>query len=107
LAPKFVSVTPSKGVLFPLIRRGIVSTLQSSFFLSFMCLGNCILYLGYPRFWAVIMFIWRRKESENLEKGDRGGQKEGPKEELARNTIVCVCVCVCVCGERERYGGIE
>ena len=53
-APNFVSVTPSKGVLFPLLRRGIVSTLQSSFFLSFMCLGNCILYLGYPRFWANI-----------------------------------------------------
>ena len=50
----FVSVTPSMGVLFPLLRRGIVSTLQSSFFLSFMCLGNCILYLGYPRFWANI-----------------------------------------------------
>ena len=49
-APNFVSVTPSMGVLFPNLRRGIVSTLQSSFFLSFMCLGNCILYLGYPRF---------------------------------------------------------
>jgi hypothetical protein len=24
-APNFVSVTPSKGVLFPLLRRGIVS----------------------------------------------------------------------------------
>ena len=53
-APNFVSVTPSKGVLFPILRRGIVSTLQSSFFLSFMCLGNCILYRGYPRFWASI-----------------------------------------------------
>ena len=53
-APNFVSVTPSKGVLFPLLRRGIVSTLQSSFFLSFMCLGICILYLGYPRFGANI-----------------------------------------------------
>jgi hypothetical protein len=53
------------------------------------------------------MFICGRRESENLEKGDRGGQKEGQKEKLARNTIVCVCVCVCVCGERERYGGIE
>jgi hypothetical protein len=31
-APNFVSVTPSMGVLFPLLRRGIVSTLQSSFF---------------------------------------------------------------------------
>jgi hypothetical protein len=37
-APNFVSVTPSMGVLFPILRRGIVSTLQSSFFLSFMCL---------------------------------------------------------------------
>jgi hypothetical protein len=53
-APNFVSVTPSKGVLLPLLRRGIVFTLQSSFFLSFMCLGNCILYLGYLRFWANI-----------------------------------------------------
>ena len=49
-APNFVSVTPSKGVLFPLLRRGIVFTLQSSFFLSFMRLANCILYLGYPKF---------------------------------------------------------
>jgi hypothetical protein len=30
-APNFVSVTPSMGVLFPILRRGIVSTLQSSF----------------------------------------------------------------------------
>jgi hypothetical protein len=35
-APIFVSVTPSMGVLFPILRRGIVSTFQSSFFLSFM-----------------------------------------------------------------------
>jgi hypothetical protein len=35
-APNFVSVTPSMGILFPILRRGIVSTLQSSFFLSFM-----------------------------------------------------------------------
>jgi hypothetical protein len=27
--PNFVSVTPSKGVLLPLLRRGIVFTLQS------------------------------------------------------------------------------
>ena len=53
-APNFGSVTPSMGVLFPNLRRGIVSTLQSSFFLSFMCLANCILYLGYPRFGANI-----------------------------------------------------
>jgi hypothetical protein len=42
-APNFVFVTPSMGVLFPILRRGIVSTLQSSFFLSFICLANCIL----------------------------------------------------------------
>ena len=35
-APNFVSVTPSMGVLFPILKRGIVPTLQSSFFLSFM-----------------------------------------------------------------------
>jgi hypothetical protein len=49
-APNFVSVTPSMGVLFPILRRGKVSTLWSSFFLSFMRLANCILCLGYPKF---------------------------------------------------------
>jgi hypothetical protein len=38
------------GVLFPFLRRGKVSTLWSSFFLNFMGLANCILYLGYPKF---------------------------------------------------------
>jgi hypothetical protein len=33
--PNFVSVTPSMGVLFPILRRGEVSTLWSPFFLSF------------------------------------------------------------------------
>jgi hypothetical protein len=51
-APNFVSVTPFMGVLFPNLRRGIVSTLQSLFFLSFMCLANYILYLGYPNGWT-------------------------------------------------------
>ena len=49
-APNFV--TPSMGVLFPILRRGKVSTLWSSFFLSFMCFANCI--LGILSFWAVI-----------------------------------------------------
>jgi hypothetical protein len=31
------------GVLFPILRRDKVSTLWSSFFLSFMCFANCIL----------------------------------------------------------------
>ena len=49
-APNFVSVTPSMGVLFPVLRRGKVATLWSLFFLSFMCFTNCILYLGYSKF---------------------------------------------------------
>jgi hypothetical protein len=48
-APNFVSVTPSMGVLFPILRRGNVSTLWSSFLL-FMHLANCILYLVYSKF---------------------------------------------------------
>ena len=43
-APNFVSVTPSMGVLLPILRRGKVSILWSSFFLCFMHLANCILY---------------------------------------------------------------
>ena len=35
-APHFVSVCPPKGILFPLLRRTEVSTLWSSFFMSFM-----------------------------------------------------------------------
>jgi hypothetical protein len=46
----FVSVSPSMGVLLPILRRSKVSTLWSLFFLSFMRLANCILYLGYPKF---------------------------------------------------------
>jgi hypothetical protein len=51
-APNFVSVTPSMGILFPILRRDEVSTLWSSFFLSFMCFANCI--LGILSFWANI-----------------------------------------------------
>ena len=51
-APNFVSVTPSMGVLFPILRRGEVSTFWSSFFLSFMCFANCM--LGILSFWANI-----------------------------------------------------
>jgi hypothetical protein len=51
-APNFVSVTPSKGVLFPLLRRGIVSTLQSTlpfytYLLGRMQAGRNILILVY------------------------------------------------------------
>jgi hypothetical protein len=52
LAPNFVSVTPSMGVLFPILRRNEVSTLRYSFFLIFLCFANCI--LGILSFWANI-----------------------------------------------------
>jgi hypothetical protein len=48
--PNFVYVTPSMGILFPTLRRGKVSTLWSSFSLSFMSFANCNLYLGYSKF---------------------------------------------------------
>ena len=48
IAPNFVSVTPSMGILFPILRRDKVSTLWSSFFLSFICFAKCILgILGF------------------------------------------------------------
>jgi hypothetical protein len=42
----------SMGILFPLLRRTEVTTLCSSFFLSFMCFENCILRI--LSFWANI-----------------------------------------------------
>jgi hypothetical protein len=50
-ALNFVSVTPSMGILFPLLRRNKLSTLWSSF-LSFMSFAQCI--LGILSFWANI-----------------------------------------------------
>ena len=52
-ALNFVSVTPSMGILFPILRRDEVSTLWSFFFLSFMCFANCI--LGILSVWANVM----------------------------------------------------
>jgi hypothetical protein len=51
LVPTFVSVTPSMGILFPVLRRNKVST-HWSFFLIFLCSANCI--LGILSFWATI-----------------------------------------------------
>jgi hypothetical protein len=48
----FVSVTPSMGILFPLLRRSEVSALWSSFFLSYLCIDNCM--LGILSFWVNI-----------------------------------------------------
>ena len=50
LAPDFVSATPPMGILFPILGRNEVSTRRSSFFLIFLCFGNCI--LGILGFWA-------------------------------------------------------
>jgi hypothetical protein len=48
-APNFVSVTPSMGILFSLLRRIKVFLLRRfSFFLSFMCFENCILGILSP-----------------------------------------------------------
>jgi uncharacterized membrane protein len=47
LAPNFVSVTPSMGILFPILRRNEASTCWSSFLIS-LCFANCILdILGF------------------------------------------------------------
>ena len=48
----FVSITPSMGILFPILRRNEVCTLWSSFFMSFTCFANWI--LGILSFWANI-----------------------------------------------------
>jgi hypothetical protein len=50
-ALNFVSVTPSNGILFPILRRMEVSLFWSSI-LSFICFANSI--LGILRFWANI-----------------------------------------------------
>jgi hypothetical protein len=54
--PHFISVTPSMGILFPILRRIKVSTLWSSFFLSFMCFANCT--LGILSFWPNNNLSW-------------------------------------------------
>jgi hypothetical protein len=68
--PNFVSVTPSMGVLFQILRRGKVSTLWSSFFLSFMRLANCILYLGKPETLELI----EEKVAKSLKDMGTGGK---------------------------------
>jgi hypothetical protein len=51
-APNFVSVSPSMGILFPILRGSKVSTLWPFFFLSFMCFSNST--LDILSFWAKI-----------------------------------------------------
>jgi hypothetical protein len=52
LAPNIVSVIPSMGVLFPILRRNELSTHWSFLFLIFLCFGSCI--FGILGFWANI-----------------------------------------------------
>jgi hypothetical protein len=54
-APNFISVTPSMGILLPILRRNEVSTCWSSFFLIFLCFANCI--LDILSFWANIHLL--------------------------------------------------
>ena len=54
LSSKLCLCNSFHGWLFPILRRGKVSTFWSSFFLSFMCFANCILYLAILSFWANI-----------------------------------------------------
>ena len=42
-AANVVSITPSMGILFPILRSNEVSTHLSSLFLIFWCIANCIL----------------------------------------------------------------
>jgi uncharacterized membrane protein len=51
LALNYVSVTPSIGILFPIVGRNEVSTRWSSF-LIFLYFANCI--FGILSFWANI-----------------------------------------------------
>jgi hypothetical protein len=62
-APNFVSVTPSMGVFFTILRRGKVSTLWFSFFLSFMSFPNYICYLARGE----VSALPRRALPEHLE----------------------------------------
>ena len=48
LAPNFVSVTPSMGILFPILRRDKVTHTLVFLLLEFHVL--CKLYLGYSKF---------------------------------------------------------
>jgi hypothetical protein len=57
-APHFVFIFAPMSILFFLLRRTEVSTLCSSFFLSFMCSVNCI--LGIPGVWANYPLISKR-----------------------------------------------
>jgi hypothetical protein len=43
LSSKLFSVTPSMGILFPILRSNEVSTVWTSFISSFMCFASCIL----------------------------------------------------------------
>ena len=44
LAPNFVSVTPTMGILFPNLRRNEVS-MRWSFFFIFLCFANLLLFI--------------------------------------------------------------
>jgi hypothetical protein len=56
-APNFVSVTPFMSVLFPILRRGKVTTLWSSFFLTFMCFATCNLFVSPAELMSLAVYV--------------------------------------------------
>jgi hypothetical protein len=63
-ALNFVYVTPSMGILIPLVRRIDVSTLWSSLFMSFMSFANCI--LGMTSYNTVFVGLYLFAENRQL-----------------------------------------
>jgi hypothetical protein len=59
LSSKLCLCNSFHGWLFPILRRGKVSTLWSSFFFSFRCFANCTLYFTILLFWANIHLLLR------------------------------------------------
>jgi hypothetical protein len=82
-ASYFVSVTPSMGILFPVLRRSEVSTLWSSFFLSFMVF--CCFVLFVCLFW--VFFVSRIFFYSGNKKGQKQKQKQNPKTKIFQTHI--------------------
>jgi hypothetical protein len=93
-APNCVSVTPSMGVFFPILRKGKVSTLWSSFFLSF----SLDVETSYESFILLILsnFICSRGW---LSRPSMGGEALG----LAK--VICPCTGECQ-GQVVGVGGL-
>jgi hypothetical protein len=74
-APNFVSVTPSMGVLFPILRRGKVSTLWSSFFrqISYTTQAHLARQHHVQIHWALPCKLLIKNMPRNMPKGQSEG----------------------------------